>query len=67
MFANRESGKPETADDVRKCKVGHGVSVVEIRARPAAHGGIVQDSPYNRRITPDTPMEITGPRARATT
>ena len=60
MFANRELGKPETADDVRKCKAGHGVSVVEIAQ---AHGvwGIVQDSPYNRRITPDTPMEITGP------
>ena len=59
-FANRESGKPDTEDDVRKCKATHGVSVVEI----AEQGGawqIVQDSPYNRRITPDTPMEITGP------
>ena len=59
-FANRESGKPETENDVRKCKATHGVSVVEI----AEQGGawqIVQDSPYNRRITPDTPMEITGP------
>ena len=59
-FANRESGKPETADDVRKCKAGHGVSVVEIAQQDGAWG-IVQDSPYNRRITPDTPMEITGP------
>ena len=60
MFANRESGKPETADDVRKCKAGHGVSVVEIAQQDSAWR-IVQDSPYNRRITPDTPMEITGP------
>ena len=60
MFANRESGKPKTADDVRKCKAGHGVSVVEIAQQDGAWG-IVQDSPYNRRITPDTPMEITGP------
>ena len=60
MFANRESGKPETADDVRKCKAGHGVSVVEIAQQDGAWR-IVQDSPYNRRITPDTPMEITGP------
>ena len=59
-FANRESGKPETDDDVRKSKATHGVTVVEI----ALHEGawqIVQDSPYNRRITPDTAMEITGP------
>ena len=60
MFANRESGKPETADDVRKCKAGHGVSVIEIAQQDGAWR-IVQDSPYNRRITPDTPMEITGP------
>ena len=59
-FANRGSGKPETADDVRKCKAGHGVSVIEIAQADGAWG-IVQDSPYNRRITPDTPMEITGP------
>ena len=59
-FANRESGKPETDDDVRKCKAAHGVSVVEI-ARQDGVWEVVQDSPYNRRITPDTPMEITGP------
>ena len=58
-FANRKSGKPETADDVRKCKAAHGVSIVEIAQ--AGAWGIVQDSPYNRRITPDTPMAITGP------
>ena len=59
-FANRESGKPETEDDVRKCKAAHGVSIVEIAQ---VHGawGIVRDSPLNRRITPDTPMAITGP------
>ena len=60
IFANRESGKPETEDDVRKCKAGHGVSVLEI-AQQGGAWGIVQDSPCNRRITPDTPMEITGP------
>ena len=59
-FANRESGKPETDDDVRKCRAAHGVSVVEI-ARQDGVWGIVLDSPYNRRITPDTAMEITGP------
>ena len=59
-FANRDSMGPETEDDVRKSKATHGVTVVEI----APAGGtwrIVRDSPYNRRITPDTRMEITGP------
>ena len=59
-FANRESGEPETEDDVRKSKATHGVSVVEIAQADGAWR-IVLDSPYNRRITPDTPMEITGP------
>ena len=59
-FANRKSGRPETDDDVRKCKAAHGVSVVEI-VRQDGVWRIVQDSPFNRRITPDTPMEITGP------
>ena len=54
------SGKPETLDDVRKGKAGHGVSVVEIAQRGGAWS-IVGDSPYNRRITADTPMEIAGP------
>ena len=59
-FANRDLRKPETEDDVRKSKATHGVSVVEIAQQDGAWR-IVQDSPYNRRITPDTPMEITGP------
>jgi len=60
MYGNRASGNPENADDVRKGKAGHGVSVFEIEM---ADGGWrpVLDSPFNRRITADTPMEITGP------
>ncbi len=60
IYGNRASKLPETADDVRKGKAGHGVSVVEITRRDG-RWGIVQDSPYNRRITADTPMMITGP------
>ena len=60
IFGGKGSGKPANADDVRKGKAGHGVSVLEI-ARKAGQWSIVKDSPYNRRITPDTPMEITGP------
>jgi secreted PhoX family phosphatase len=59
-YANRKSKKPETADDIRKSKAAHGVSVVEIK-QDGARWDIVTDSPLNRRITADTPMEITGP------
>lgn len=60
IYANRASRRPENADDVRKGKAGHGVSVVEIAER-SGYWSVVKDSPYNRRITPDTPMALTGP------
>ena len=53
-------GKPATADDVRKSKAAHGVSIMEI-AQKGGEWSIVKDSSYNRKITPDTPMEVTGP------
>jgi secreted PhoX family phosphatase len=40
----------------------HGVSVVEIVKTPQGWR-IQQDSPLNRRITPQTPVRISGPRA----
>ena len=60
FHGNRVSKKPETADDVRKSKAGHGVTVVEI-SRAGGRWSVVKDSPFNRRITADTKMEITGP------
>ena len=44
----------------RKGMMAHGVSVVEI-AESDGKWGIVLDSNVNRRITPQTPMDITGP------
>ena len=60
IYGNRPEGLPVNADDVRKGKAGHGVTVMEI-AEQDGKWTIVKDSPYNRRITADTPMDITGP------
>lgn len=60
IYGNRASKLPEGADDVNKGKAAHGISIAEMQQ---ANGkwAIVKDSPYNRRITADTPMDITGP------
>ncbi len=62
IWGNREEGQFAEDDDVAKGKMAHGVTVVEI-AETDGKWGIVKDSPYNRRITPDTEMMITGPAA----
>ena len=62
-YGNRDSKLPENADDVRKGKAAHGVTVMEIK-QENGRWHIVKDSPYNRKITPDTPMDITGPARR---
>ncbi len=60
IYGNRASGLPENADDIRKGKAGHGVSIFEIERVEGAWRPVI-DSPFNWRITADTPMEITGP------
>lgn len=60
FHGNRASAGPETADDVRKSKAGHGVSVMQIE-QSGNRWRIVRDGTLNRRITADTPMAITGP------
>lgn len=60
MFGARQSKSPETPDDVRKSKAAHGVTICEI-AQTDGRWSLVKDSPFNRRITADTPMQITGP------
>ncbi len=60
--AHRESKLPETDDDVLKGMLAHGVTVVEL-AQKDGKWAPVKDSPYNRRITPQTEMKIEGPAA----
>ncbi|WP_051284894.1 PhoX family protein [Nisaea denitrificans] len=60
IYGGRESKLPENADDVRKGKAAHGVSVMEVEEQDG-RWNVVIDSPLNRRITADTPMELTGP------
>ena len=62
IWGNGEEGKAETDDDVLKGKAAHGLTVVEIEQKDGVWG-IVQDSFFNRRVTPDTEIEITGPAA----
>ena len=60
IYGNRATGLPENADDVRKGKAGHGVSILEIEMADSGWRPVI-DSPFNRRITADTPVAITGP------
>ena len=62
IWGNREEGKPQEDDDYLKGKNAHGLTAVEVVEKDG-QWSIVKDSAYNRRFTPDEPMEITGPAA----
>nr|VFK63139.1 MAG: protein of unknown function (DUF839) [Candidatus Kentron sp. UNK]VFK73017.1 MAG: protein of unknown function (DUF839) [Candidatus Kentron sp. UNK] len=55
-------GNAMTAEEVKKAQAVHGVSVVEIEKQDG-HWRIDRSGKLNRRITANTPMEITGPAA----
>ncbi len=68
-YTNREEnlpqapeGVPQSADDVLKLQNLQGVNIMEIEETDAGWR-VVVDSPYNRRITHNTKMELTGPVA----
>jgi secreted PhoX family phosphatase len=62
IWGNNPDGKPASDADILKGKLAHGVTVMEV-AETDGKWMIVKDSPFNRRITPDTEMDITGPAA----
>ncbi|MGR3499321.1 MAG: PhoX family protein [Limimaricola soesokkakensis] len=57
-----DEGAPVSTDDVRKIQDAQGVAVFEVTEGENGWE-IVIDSPYNRRITHNTPMRIAGPAA----
>ena len=57
-----EGMEPWTADKVRKSQAAHGIGVFEVRFDRGTWR-TVADSRYGRRITADTPIELTGPAA----
>ncbi len=61
LFA-ADGGVVNSLDDANKDLNAHGVSVVHIK-RTAGKWDIVLDSSYNRRITGNTLMQLTGPAA----
>ncbi|NUB44627.1 PhoX family phosphatase [Fertoebacter nigrum] len=59
---NADDGLPASAEDVLMVQNAQGISVMEV-AEGADGWSIVVDSPFNRRITNNTPMTISGPAA----
>lgn len=55
------TGLPRPADEVRKEIAAHGVSVAHLAKQADGSWQLVANSPFNRRITAATPMELAGP------
>lgn len=57
------NGKAASAEDVLKLQNSAGVSIMEVQREADMSWRIRLDSPYNRRITHNTPMRLAGPAA----
>jgi hypothetical protein len=59
LHVNGSSPRPRPASESDKEIPAHGVSVVEVR-KTGSTWAYVKDSAYNRRVTPLTPVELSG-------
>lgn len=59
LHAAGSSPRPRPASESDKEIPAHGVSVVEVR-KTGGTWAYVQDSAYNRRVTPETPLQLSG-------
>lgn len=50
-------------DEVKKEQAAHGISVIEIQRDADGHWQRVKNSRFNRRLTADSPMQLSGPVA----
>jgi hypothetical protein len=62
MFAAYDPENP-TENQVNVAMAAHGMSVVEIQRAPDGSWSYVQGSQYNRRLTTETQMRLSGPAA----
>ena len=55
--------KTWNAAKVKKAQAAHGVSVIEVAQQADGRWDLVRPSPWARRITANTPMQLSGPAA----
>ncbi|HSW20692.1 MAG TPA: PhoX family phosphatase [Ramlibacter sp.] len=60
LHAAGVSPRPRPAAETDKEIPAHGVSIVEVQRKANAYS-YDPSSPYNRRVTPNTPMQLNGP------
>ena len=61
LHASGSSARPRPTGESDKEIPAHGVSIIEVAKGSGGAFGYVQASSYNRRVTPLTPAELSGP------
>jgi secreted PhoX family phosphatase len=61
LHVNGSSARPRPAAESDKEIPAHGISIVEVAKSAAGAFSYVRGSSFNRRITPLTPLELSGP------